>query len=487
MSVGRNTIYNILGSTGPLALGLFTVPLYLRLIGPDRYGVLSIAWLLLGYFGLFDLGLGRATSYRIAALRDQPPQARADTFWAALCVNSGLGLVGAAALWLAADYFFGHAFKVSERLRPEIMAAVPLLALSVPVATVTGVLAGALQGREKFLQTNSVSAFSTALFQVLPLLLAFLFGPHLVLLLAGALTARFASMAVFWRQCSLELTRGSKRRVVRAEISQLLGFGGWVTMTSMFGPVLFMVDRFVIGALMGARAVAIYSVPLQVTNRTAILPNALTTALFPRMSASTERQQRELAATATQTLASLMSLPILGAIFLIGPFLELWVGPAIGGAAAPLGRVMLVGMWANAFALVPFTTLQASGRPDLVSKALLLEIPFYLVGLYACMHFMGLTGAAIAQVGRNTLDWAVLTWFAGRHFRASVIGLLALNMLALLAGVYFASLWTISDWRWWLAACGCGSFLLVTAWQTLPHETSSWLHDRVRARFPAFR
>ncbi|MET3528127.1 flippase [Phenylobacterium koreense] len=478
MSVRRHASYNLVGSILPLLLSLVTVPIYLKLIGPDRYGVLAIAWLLLGYFGLFDLGLGRATSYRIAALRDASAESRANTFWAALTVNVGMGVIGGVALWVAARLFFGQAFKVDEGLRPEILTATPLLAASVPVATLTGVLSGALQGREKFLQTNTVSVTSTAMFQLFPLGLAWAFGPNLVLLLGGALSARLLSALALGCLCHLELTKGHPRRLDRREIPLLMKYGGWVTLTSCFGPLLVIVDRFVIGAVLGAVAVTTYTVPMQLAQRLAIVPSALTTALFPKMSAQAPEEQRAIGAMATRTLVALISLPVLGGVFLIEPFLRLWVGAEIGGQAGPLGRLMLIGFWANAFALVPFTRLQASGRPDIVTKVLLIEIPPYFLALYLGMTHFGLLGAGFVLVARHISDCLLLTWAAGRDFRN--LPLLAGNLALLALAAAAASIWSIADIGWWSSAVALSLISLATGYWALPKEIKAQLVGKLR-------
>ncbi len=468
MSLSRNASYNLVGSSIPLVLSFVTVPLYLKLVGAERYGVLAIAWLLLGYFGLFDLGLGRATSFRIAALRDAPPEARADTFWAALVVNVGMGVVGGAVLWGAAYYFFGHVFKVDERMRPEILSGVPFLAASVPIATLGGVLTGAMQGREKFLETNAVSVISTALFQLFPLLIAWKVGPNVALLLSAALTARMLAVAVLAYRCHVELTRGLPRRFDRSEVTTLLKYGGWVNLTSIFGPFLNILDRFAIGAILGAVAVTVYTVPFQLAQRMAILPGALTSALFPRMSGATPEEREALAEKCSRAMGCLMSLPVLAAIYLIEPFLRMWIGSKIGVQSAPVGRIVLIGFWLNAFALIPFVRLQAAGRPDIVSKFVLAELPVYVVCLYLGLKYMGFIGCALAFTLRCVSDYVFLTWLAGRKFPIWRTHLASFGLLILAA--YLTSLWSIADWRWWLSGATLAILLAVIGWRTMPDE-----------------
>jgi O-antigen/teichoic acid export membrane protein len=73
---------NMIGAIFPILVTVVTVPLVIRIIGPDRFGVLSIIWLLVGYFGLLDLGLSRATANKIAKLARDSVHTSA-VFWSA--------------------------------------------------------------------------------------------------------------------------------------------------------------------------------------------------------------------------------------------------------------------------------------------------------------------------------------------------------------------------------------------------------------------
>lgn len=449
-------------------------------MGTDRYGVLAIAWLLLGYFGLFDLGLGRATTYSIAALKDAPAQDRADVFWTAVVTNIVMGAVGALVLGAAAAFFFDEIFKVDPKLRPEIMASVPYLALAVPIATMTGVLTGALQARERFLETNMISVLSTSLFQVLPIIVALIYGSNLSGLLIASIAARLIAIAVMWWRCHVFITRGQKIRYDRAQIKELLGYGGWVTVTGLFGPILVILDRFAIGAVLGAHAVTIYTVPFQLAQRITIFPNALVNAVFPRMPVANAEERNAMNEKAIRVLLSAISLPILGAIYILHPFLDLWVGKEIGRQAADVGTLIVFGYWANAFAVVPYSWMQGAGRPDLVTKVLLIQIPPYLALLYFGMKQFGLIGCAAVFAFRCSVDF-VLMWWAARK-KLAPMPLVALVGAPLLAGVILSDLLTYTDPLWWLSGVVLAVIVAAMSWRIAPPELMAKAENLIRRR-----
>lgn len=475
MSVSRNATYNLIGAGLPILLALVTVPLYLKLVGTDRYGVLAIAWLLLGYFGLFDLGLGKATTYSIAALKDAPAQDRADVFWTAILTNVIMGAIGALVLWAAAAFFFDQIFKVDASLRPEIMASVPYLALAVPIATMTGVLTGALQARGKFLETNMISVLSTSLFQVFPIIVALIWGPNLSQLLLASVAARAVAIAVLWWRCHVLITRGQKHRFVRSQIKDLLGYGGWVTATGLFGPILVILDRFAIGAVLGAHAVTIYTVPFQLAQRITIFPQALVTAVFPRLPTATPDERVQLSEKAIRVLLAAISLPILVAIFLLHPFLDLWVGKEIGREAASVGTLIVFGYWVNAFAVVPYSWMQGTGRPDLATKVLLIQIPPYLVLLYVAMKSFGLMGCAAVFAFRCGVDFLMMWWAARRKLTPAPQ--VAMVALPLLAGVVMSGMFSYADPLWWLSGLILAAITGILCWRIAPPE----LFDKANA------
>ena len=64
--LARNVVWNIIGIGSPMIVGLIAIPFLIDGLGVPRFGVLTLAWMIVGYFSLFDLGLGRALTKLVA-------------------------------------------------------------------------------------------------------------------------------------------------------------------------------------------------------------------------------------------------------------------------------------------------------------------------------------------------------------------------------------------------------------------------------------
>lgn len=480
MSLGRNAIYNLVGQAAPIAVALVTIPIYLHLVGAERYGVLAICWMLLGYFGLFDLGLTRATAHRIAAQRDGTAAARARTFWTSAVVSLGLAVVGAALLYAGGRWYFTGPFEVSGTLRREALEALPILALALPGAILGGVFNGSLQGRERFLAVNAVGIVQGCATQVVPVLIAWLAGPRLALLLIGSVSVQLASLVVLFALCRRHVIAGQGFAPSRTDARALLRYGGWISVPAALAPLMVVIDRFVIGALLNATAVATYSVPAQLAQRVSLIPYALANALFPRLSADQDAARGiALARLSTRAAMAVMSPAVMVGICGMGPFLTLWLRGALPAEAVTVGQIAMLGWWVNGLAINPFSLLQASGRPRLPALMHIIELPVYAALLWGLTLRFGLTGAASAFAVRCALDCVALCAIAYRG--QTDLAVYAFPGVMLIAAIPLIGNLTLAP----LPLAGAGALVAaVLGWSALvlPPHLRQWLLDLINYR-----
>ncbi len=412
MSVRRNTLINLVGSIMPMAVMLVTVPLYLKQLGEARYGVLALVWLVLGYFSFLEMGLGKATANQIAKTHETSIVERSEIFWTALLINSAMGLLGASILWLIGDYLISNVLKMPEDFRQETIKALPWMIATLPLALVSSVLNGALEGRNRFLTVNILQVVSNSVFQIAPLVIAYIYGPSLAIVIPAAVLARVTMNIPFVIACyrAVPFTLIPHFSIERAKL--LFSYGGWVALTGIVSPIMETADRFLIGVVSGANAVAHYTIAYQLATKVRVLPASLSRALFPRFSGD-QISAKGLAVDAFSGLVAIMTLVIVLGILLVKPFLNLWVGADVSEHAAPITQIILVGVWANSLAYIPLVLLQGGGRPSWVAKLHLTELLPFLAILYLATSSLGVLGAAAAWALRVIVDAFLLYYAAG--------------------------------------------------------------------------
>lgn len=417
MNLARGTALNFLGLAAPLPLALLVIPVLLTALGEQRFGVLTLIWAVTTYFGLFDLGLGRALTLRLSVSLDQEQhELSAALSGTALVTMGGLGIAGGAALWLCAPAAVGLLKQLP--VPAEVVSALRVMSIALPFIVVTAGLRGMLEASRAFDVLNYVRV---------PLGLWTFAGPWLQISLGAPDLAEITATLVAGRVMGcvahglLVLRRmphlSGRMRPQRRLLRPLLQSGGWLTVSGVVGPLMGYADRFILGMVLSASAVAFYATPQELTGKLWILPGALASALFPTLAAKIAAGDAHTTRLCESVLSWLMLalLPVtLGLALFADELLSAWLGPAFAAQSAPALQAFAAGMFVGGLAQLPFTVLQSAGRASLTALVHMLELPVFIASLaWAAKHY-GVTGAAIVWFGRSAIDAAVMFVLAAR-------------------------------------------------------------------------
>ncbi len=422
--LARNTAANMLGQLIPVVVAAAALPLLARTLGADRLGLLSLVWTLITLFG--DLGFGRAATKLAAdALGRGEVERLAPVAWGTALVQGAVGVAAGAAL-AAATPLADRLMHVPPALQGEATRGFLLLAAGLPIIVLATAFRGMLEAAQRFGTLNLIRVpVVTAMFFLPLVALPLGWGlPGIVLLL---LTARLASLAIYFVLAVRVFPELLRPHGIRVELPRVLRFGLWATVSTLVSPLLVYIDRFLLGALAGLAAVAYYTPPMEMAMRLLVVPGSATLTLFPAFSTLSaqrhdERLQRLVARTAKYVLLGIGPLLVVVAAG-AHEILRLWLGPEFERQGALALQILTAGIAINSLGFIFFALVQGVGRPDLSAKFHMLELPIHALLAFLLIRAWGIPGAALAWALRVTLDTALL--FAGA-LRASALSRRAL-------------------------------------------------------------
>lgn len=435
MKLARDTLLNLVGLGTPLLLALVLMPQLVLGLGAERFGLLTLVWAVTSYFGLFDLGLSRALTQRLAqvlALKQQEDVGPLVS--TALAMMGLMGLLGGLLMLVMAP-FATHWIR-QLTLPDEAVSATVVMGLTLPFIVVTAGLRGMLEACHAFRALNAIRLPMGLWTFAGPWLLMRLNGPDLLgltlALAAGRLVGFVAHLVCAWHL--LPDWRGRLRWQWRW-VRPMLVSGGWLTLSNVVSPFMGYVDRFVIGATVSAAAVAAYATPQELITKLWIIPGALTAVLFPAFAARAHGRAADAWRMFHEAVGLLFWVlwPItLGLALFAHELLARWIDADFAARSGPVLQVFCIGILVNCLAHVPLTWLQGRGAFRAPALLHLAELPLFLVLLWGLCSRWGLMGAALAWLLRMVVDAAGMFWLACRDGGALPVrrvGGLALSLL----------------------------------------------------------
>ena len=483
--LARRTIHNgavtVAGNLWAAVIGVLTLPLTLRGLGTEQFGL----WVLIvsmsatnGWLSLADLGARTATVRAIAApLAVGDRREAGHQLGAASSMIVGIALLVGLVVATLGRVALPQLFNAPAALTPAVRAALVWFALQAGVELASTVLHAAIEATQRVDRSRALHALRVTCVGVAVAFVATTTGSIVAVARAAAIASVVVSivtLVVAWRTLPFRLRRGGRRRIV-----DLVTYGMSVGAINITGVLHRTMDRLVIGVTYGPRQVVFVEIATQITNGAQTLlgvAHSLTSAA-PHLHARTDGDGLRALFVRGTRLTILASIPSLAiAAILAGPIIEVWMGATFRDAAgltavAVLGTALAVPAQAASLILQATGHARAVLRPAAVAvianlgMSVLFARWFGVVGVFvataltAAGLLWSLVRPALAVTGVDASDFlrrgvaptavpaigAVLGAGLGIPFSEPV---LALGIGALGAGL----LWAVATWRWGLTA-----------------------------------
>lgn len=417
----RHSFFNLMGLGLPLIFAVIAIPVLIRALGVEAFGVLTIIWAVVSYFGLFDLGLGRALTQQVAicvAADDMPQLER--VVGTALTLMLGLGGVSGVAMAAAAPWLARR--MVDAAVQPDVTCALWWMAATMPAIVLTTGFRGMLEAVGRFGLVNAIRLPMGIFTYAAPVAVVWAGASSLAAISAVLCVGRILAAVVHGYFSLRALPRdASSICFERAHVASLFTMGGWITVTNIVSPIMNYADRFFIGVIASAQTVAFYATPQELVLRIGIIPTAITSVLFPSfasiMARDAKGELRSQLIRYTLVIAGILAPVTLILIWSARPLLTAWISVDFAAGATGILQIMAVAALCSGLAQVPFTMLQSRGRADQTAKLHLIQLPLYLGLLVVLVERWGAIGAAATWLTRIALDMAAMFYLCLHDLR----------------------------------------------------------------------
>lgn len=407
----RNFGFSLGGQIAVAALNLLFVPMLVRGLGLEVYGLYVLLHAATNYLSLAIVGAGTSSVKFVA----EAAGARNGTALRSALKLSGLlhsagPLLAAAALAAAAPWIAVRVFHVGPALAAEAGFVLRCAAASSLFWALAQWSSSALQGLQRFDAQNAVLLLQSGLGTAgAALLVRSGLGLREAALwyVAANAAAALAAAVLAWR-----LIRPAAEALPEGRPLPARRFLSW-SLTLWLGPlawlITFQLDKLFIARAASLTALTLYAVPANLLQRLQILPSSASTVAIPMMSemggAGHDLGRVYLKA---QRFVLWLVLPVLAALFAVMPqFLGLWLGGEFGGVSVWPARLLVLAQASYALTAVANAVAASRNKPGWLSAVAWGQALVSLAAWRALIPSLGLLGVALGSLLAQLLPAAV--------------------------------------------------------------------------------
>ncbi len=424
MSLKKNIIANYASQIYVTLIGILILPLYIKYMGAEAYGLVGFFTMLQAWFNLLDFGLTPTIARETARYRggSMDPLSFRRLFRALSLIFQAIAIVGSGVLLALSPVITASWLKFESLEISDVHVAVQIMAISVALRWMCGLYRGVVSGSEKLIWLSGFNVIiATVRFGgVLPVMWYFGFTPYVFFMYQ--LMIALAEIAGLW----LKVTRllpgvdSSSMSIGWSlqPVKRVLKFSLTIAFTASIWVMVTQTDKLVLSSILPLAEYGYFTLAVLVANGILIISGPVSNAIMPRMAKlEAEGRHQEVLRIyhrSTQLVAVIAGSASVTLAFCAEPLLQAWTGDQVlADKASPILMLYAVGYGALALAAFPYYLQYARGnlRLHFIGHLLLLFILIPSVVIAANMY--GAIGAGYAWAIINLLY--LLIWVAVVH------------------------------------------------------------------------
>jgi O-antigen/teichoic acid export membrane protein len=409
VSLKKNVAANYFGQGWQALMGLAFIPLYIRYLGIEAYGLIGIFALLQAWLGLLDMGMKPALGREMARFTGGARNAQSIRDLLRSIELIGMAIAGGVALgiWAASGWLAYH-WVTARNLPMEVVAhAFAVMGVVTALRFIESIYVSSIVGLQRQLLQNVVITITATvrglgavalLAWVSPTIRAFFLWQGLISLLTVALFAGIVYRALPPAPLPAHFSGSALVDIWR--------FAAGMMAITLLALLLTQVDKILLSRLLTLESFGYYALAWVVANALMMLTAPITTALYPRFTElatnGDEVALRALYHQGAQLVTVLMGAAAMVLMLFGDRVLRLWTGnPALTQHVAPLMAVLALGTLFNGLMWIPCQMQFAHGWTLLWIKVNIVAVTLLVPAILLVVPAYGAIGAAWAWVTLN--------------------------------------------------------------------------------------
>ena len=314
-------------------VGLLYTPYMLRMMGKSEYGLYSLVASVISYLTILDLGLGNAVVRYTAKFRAEGKQREQyemfGMFFVLYVIIGAVALLLGSALYFNVDAMFGATMTVEELYKARIMILLLVFNLAFPFPM--SIFGSIITAYEHFVFPRAVSIIRILLNTGVMICLLYM-GYRAVAMVVVQTVFNVATLLLNYIYCKRYLKiRIFFRRFRWGFLQEVAIYSFWIFLNVIMDKVYWSTGQFVLGAVVGTAAVAVFAVAIQLQVMYMQFSTAISQLFLPKITGmvATNDDNRSISDLFIRTgriQYIVMALVLSGFIVFGRQFIVLWAG-----------------------------------------------------------------------------------------------------------------------------------------------------------------